>query len=269
MSFTSLLARESIALGHAMLGDTSQASRSDQLTDWNAPSAAPQLFVSLAQISRAETLHCLGHRHRALALAEEVGHAARPLGQHLSAFLAYFLAARIDSTPTMRRLLGDLVSHFDFDLAHLYIRHVDAIANGESHSLAEVANDYFQRDLRWLGAAAANAAIRTATPAAHRSSSVSSARKSLQAVTASGVLVPGAGEVGPSMLLTPREQEIAEAVAAGHTSAGIAGQLQLSTRTVENHLQRVFRKLGVSKRAELPGALAAQRSRTLTADHGW
>ncbi|MDQ6726620.1 MAG: LuxR C-terminal-related transcriptional regulator [Actinomycetota bacterium] len=37
----------------------------------------------------------------------------------------------------------------------------------------------------------------------------------------------------------------------------IATRLSLSVRTVENQLQRVYGKLGVARRAELPGALAA------------
>lgn len=74
--------------------------------------------------------------------------------------------------------------------------------------------------------------------------------------------MPGGGEVGHSTLLSSREQEIAEAVAEGHTSADIAANLRLSTRTVENHLQHVYRKLDTSKRAELATALTRYASRT-------
>lgn len=80
--------------------------------------------------------------------------------------------------------------------------------------------------------------------------------------------MPGVGEVVHSTELTARDQEIAEAVAEGHTSAAIAGSLRLSTRTVENHLPRVYRKLGTSKRVELAAALARYGSRT-NADQAW
>jgi len=43
--------------------------------------------------------------------------------------------------------------------------------------------------------------------------------------------------------LTPRENEVLAAVAAGGTNAGIAAELYLSERTVEQHLRSIFHKL--------------------------
>lgn len=57
------------------------------------------------------------------------------------------------------------------------------------------------------------------------------------------------GRRGP--VLTAREAEILEFVAAGSTNADVAAALSLSPRTVEGHLSRIFAKLGVSRRAEL------------------
>jgi DNA-binding CsgD family transcriptional regulator len=55
--------------------------------------------------------------------------------------------------------------------------------------------------------------------------------------------------------LTDRERQIAKLAGAGVSSREIADQLYLSTRTVENHLQRVYAKLGVAGRHELGPAL--------------
>jgi len=51
--------------------------------------------------------------------------------------------------------------------------------------------------------------------------------------------------------LSPRETEILRLVALGYTSAEVAGQLHLSSRTVDSHRARLHRKLGLETRAEL------------------
>lgn len=51
--------------------------------------------------------------------------------------------------------------------------------------------------------------------------------------------------------VTPREQDILRLVVAGRSNAEIAASCFLSVRTVENHVHRIIRKLGVSSRAEL------------------
>lgn len=56
-------------------------------------------------------------------------------------------------------------------------------------------------------------------------------------------------------VLTAREQEVAELVISGATRAAIAERLVVSVRTVDSHLQRVYRKLGVRGRVELAAAL--------------
>jgi DNA-binding CsgD family transcriptional regulator len=57
--------------------------------------------------------------------------------------------------------------------------------------------------------------------------------------------------------LTGRERQIARLAAAGVASKEIADQLYLSARTVDNHLLRVYAKLGIAGRAELAVALRA------------
>lgn len=51
--------------------------------------------------------------------------------------------------------------------------------------------------------------------------------------------------------LTPRQLAIAKLVAAGKTSHAIAGELNLSPHTVENHRADILRKLKVRNAAEL------------------
>ncbi len=51
--------------------------------------------------------------------------------------------------------------------------------------------------------------------------------------------------------LTPREHEVARCVAAGLTSGEIATQLDISTRTVNTHLERIFDRLEIRSRMVL------------------
>jgi DNA-binding CsgD family transcriptional regulator len=58
-------------------------------------------------------------------------------------------------------------------------------------------------------------------------------------------------------VLSARELEVAQLVAQGLTSAQIANLLHLSPRTVDNHLARIFNKLGLSSRLQLATWLMA------------
>jgi DNA-binding NarL/FixJ family response regulator len=51
--------------------------------------------------------------------------------------------------------------------------------------------------------------------------------------------------------LTPRESDVLHLVVDGLTARQIATRLVLSPRTVENHTQRVLRRLGLPNRAAL------------------
>jgi DNA-binding CsgD family transcriptional regulator len=55
--------------------------------------------------------------------------------------------------------------------------------------------------------------------------------------------------------LTPSERRVAELAASGQTNPQIADALFLSVKTVQMHLGRVYRKLDLTSRDELPAAL--------------
>ena len=57
--------------------------------------------------------------------------------------------------------------------------------------------------------------------------------------------------------LTPRELQVALVLAEGHTIRETAAKLFLSPKTVDHHLQHVYRKLAIDSRAALAEALAA------------
>jgi DNA-binding CsgD family transcriptional regulator len=50
--------------------------------------------------------------------------------------------------------------------------------------------------------------------------------------------------------LSPRERDILESIAKGHTNIAIGRQLFINEKTVRNHVTRIFEKLGVHSRAQ-------------------
>ena len=67
---------------------------------------------------------------------------------------------------------------------------------------------------------------------------------------------PGAAEV-----LTPQELQVALHVAEGRTNREVGGALFISPKTVELHLSRVYRKLGIRSRTELARMQATEPAR--------
>ena len=62
-----------------------------------------------------------------------------------------------------------------------------------------------------------------------------------------------------SGLLSPREQEVVQLIAAGNTNAEIADTLYLSPRTVERHVGNILTKLGYRSRVQIAADAAAGR----------
>jgi DNA-binding NarL/FixJ family response regulator len=58
--------------------------------------------------------------------------------------------------------------------------------------------------------------------------------------------------------LTPRELQVARAVADGRSNPEIAAALFISSKTVEAHLSSAYRKLGLHSRTQLVRHLAGQ-----------
>jgi DNA-binding CsgD family transcriptional regulator len=58
------------------------------------------------------------------------------------------------------------------------------------------------------------------------------------------------------LALSPRQVEIAGLAAAGTTSKAIAERMYLSPRTVDNHLQRIYRRLAIDGRSALASVVA-------------
>lgn len=72
--------------------------------------------------------------------------------------------------------------------------------------------------------------------------------------------------------LTAQEAQVARLVADGHSNRQVAGQLFISENTVQYHLRKIFRKIGVSSRTQLARVVLDQDRAIrpdLTVELGW
>ncbi|GAA1994492.1 hypothetical protein GCM10009718_35430 [Isoptericola halotolerans] len=148
------------------------------------------------------------------------------------------------------------VAHVAGGLAAVLCRRLDALDPARTDAVATALES---TGPRWTEAAvaAAGGAAPAARGAAGRTSGQMTGRPPLLAIAtsrrAAGAATTRArpGRSGWSSLLTAREEEVAGLVAAGMTNREVAAALCVSVRTVEVHLSRAFRKLGVRTRSEL------------------
>jgi len=119
------------------------------------------------------------------------------------------------------------------------------------------------RSLAELGAALrranrrseARAELRDAADLAQRCGAEALEERILEEMRIAGAK-PRRRAISGSDSLTPGEQRVARAAAAGASNREIAQELFVSLRTVEMHLTNTYRKLGIASRAELVGAMA-------------
>ena len=136
------------------------------------------------------------------------------------------------------------------------LRHVEALVTHDPAQLDDVSADFEALGAFLLAAEAAAVAARAyRRDGLTRRASDASQRAARLTEVCEGAQTPVLAE-GPEIVpLTRREREVAELAARGMTSREVAEKLFVSTRTVENHLQRAYDKLGVSGRAELAASL--------------
>ena len=137
--------------------------------------------------------------------------------------------------------------------ATLLLRHAVAADEGEPETLFTVAREFAARGFLLFAAEAAATAVRLFRAARDPRALAASTLLADVLAKCDSLRTPALLAVQPA--LTSREREVAELAAEGVRSREIADRLYLSPRTVENHLQRAYAKLGVNGRVELAPAL--------------
>ena len=131
-----------------------------------------------------------------------------------------------------------------------------ASVSGAPDVLLQTAQDLRARHLTLHATRAHAAAVRLLRDGKQTARAAEEAAHLRQALTAAGedlhLVVPS---LVPAAALTSRELEVARLVAAGLSNKDVADRLVVSERTVDNHVYRIFRKLGIRSRDEISRVL--------------
>jgi DNA-binding CsgD family transcriptional regulator len=215
-------------------------------------------FAVELELARAWSAAASGELSRARTHAREAAALAQSRGQDAYAVRALHELCRVGdpttAAPELRRLAGSV----DGPFAATAAAHVAALVARDGAARLEVAERFAAADALLVAAEAADAAAAAHRDAGRPSSArVAAARAALWLTKCEGARPPTMLTAPEAAELTPREREIALLAATGASSRQIAGRLVISVRTVDNHLQNAYRKLGVTRREDLPRVLSS------------
>jgi DNA-binding NarL/FixJ family response regulator len=152
--------------------------------------------------------------------------------------------------PELRRLR----KRSDAPLTSAYAEHATARAASDARGMLKAAESFAALGAtRYASEAAAHAAAAFAAEGRQDSARRAASRsRDLQPIGQGAGLLQIEGVDDTTIDLTPREAQMVELAARGLTNAEIADRLVLSKRTVETHIYRAMRKLGINDRREFP-----------------
>jgi DNA-binding CsgD family transcriptional regulator len=143
------------------------------------------------------------------------------------------------------------------DLGIARMEHVIGLAAGDLDEIGNAADAFGAMGACLLAAEAAfGLAAEHRRRGSPRDATAWTRKATAWADSCPGARTPGLAISDEPVALTKREREVAVLAASGITSKDIAERLFVSVRTVDNHLGRVYDKLGIASRAELAEILA-------------
>lgn len=199
-------------------------------------------------------------------LAEARGHAQRAAfdrhraGAQRPALELLTVAARLGAATEVRHEVAALARQVEGELASAWATYVAASAVAAPAELAAAEHELAAGSWTLLAAETATmlaAAQRRAGDG--RSAVAAHQRARALAARCDDAATPVLRTVDAVAPLSAREQEVTRLAAGGLSNAEIAERLGLSVRTVGNHLQNAYVKLGASGRHELAGRFGGPR----------
>jgi DNA-binding CsgD family transcriptional regulator len=245
-----------LALAEGMRGNSNAASAAIAELDDMPPIPLTVFDADLIDRGRAWASVAAGESSRAREILSDA--AARAGSGHLWVAQAHLLhdCARLGAPGPATIRLAELSAILDSELIDAFAGHAAALGQRSAPGL-ETAAKGFEALGAWLLAAEAStaaAAIYRAEGQTRRASALT--RRAAEFTAMCGeVSTPGLAVGAETGRLTRRELEVAGLAASGASNKEIAARLYVSARTVENHLQTTYAKLGVTSRDQLAEAL--------------
>ena len=220
-------------------------------------------LVAEQEIGRAWAEVASGEPARARATLAAAAVEARQWGAATSEARVLHELARLGGAADAADRLAELAGSCDSALVVAWAGHARAVARNDAEELTAAADELERLGLLLVAAETATAASEAwKRRQEQRRANAQAERAGLLAERCEGARTPGLLITESIVALSAREREVASLAAEGVASKDIADRLYLSVRTVNNHLQRVYTKLGVTSRAELADALQRRDDRS-------
>ena len=243
-----------VAQAAAQAGDPEAAHAA--LAEMERTPLGHKAFEVELQLARAWSAAASGELSRARELARAACVLAQSRDQDAYAVRTLHELCRLGNPATAAPELARLAGRVDGPFAATAAAHAAALVAGDGAALLGAAERFAGADALLVAAEAADAAAAAHRDAGRQASArVAAARAALWLAQCEGARPPTLLAASEAADLTPREREIALLAAAGSSSREIADRLVISIRTVDNHLQNAYRKLGVTRRQDLPRVL--------------
>jgi len=213
-------------------------------------------FAVELELARAWSAAASSELSRARESARAAAALARSRGQDAYAVRALHELCRLGDPATAAPELALLAERVDGPYAAIAAAHAAALVAGDGAALLTVADRFADQGALLVAAEVAGAAAAAnRDDGRHASARAATARAAVWLAHCEGANPPTLPATSAAVDLTRREREIAMLAATGSSSREIAARLVVSVRTVDNHLQNAYRKLGVTRRQDLPRVL--------------
>jgi len=250
-------ARVGVAQGLLLLGEADAAEAALALAD-AAGDSPLSTSATTRERCRAWLMACRGDLRAARELIAVQADIVAADGVFVFEVALMHDLVRFGDAPAAVNRLEHLAARVDGPLVRAMAAHARGLVDGDAETLERAVAEFEEMDsLVYAAETAADLADLYRRDGDQRAASAIGQRMSQMIDRVGGARTPalmrGAG-VDP---LTSREREVALLAADGLATKEIATRLYLSKRTVDTHLDRIYRKLGISSREELPIALGS------------